>query len=97
MISIIFCNICLKYMISHNICIQPTGSITVVDDLDFEQKKEYELMVRATDTNTGSYAESIVQVHLTVCICSGAHLEKPIVSTLDIHLLFAHNAHVQVI
>ncbi|KAK0095182.1 hypothetical protein PV326_009029, partial [Microctonus aethiopoides] len=37
-----------------------TGTIYVVDELDYEQKKQYELTVRATDSVSGVYAEVLV-------------------------------------
>ncbi|KAK6637236.1 hypothetical protein RUM44_007650 [Polyplax serrata] len=39
-----------------------TGVIRVVDELDYETKKDYELTVRATDGVTGVYAEVLVNV-----------------------------------
>ena len=47
---------------------QITGSLTAVEELDFELRKTYELTVRATDIQTGSYAEAIVHVQLEVNI-----------------------------
>ena len=40
-----------------------------MEELDFELRKTYELTVRATDIQTGSYAEAIVHVQLEVNIC----------------------------
>jgi len=37
------------------------GVIYVVDELDYEQKKQYELTVRATDSVSGVYAEVLVR------------------------------------
>ena len=42
------------------------GSITVVDELDYETVQTYNLTVRATDVMTGSYSEVIVRVQLEV-------------------------------
>ncbi|XP_076387964.1 FAT atypical cadherin kugelei isoform X3 [Megachile rotundata] len=39
-----------------------TGVIYVVDELDYEQKKQYELTVRATDSVSGVYAEVLVSI-----------------------------------
>ena len=39
-----------------------------MEELDFELRKTYELTVRATDIQTGSYAEAIVHVQLEVNI-----------------------------
>ncbi|XP_076376857.1 FAT atypical cadherin kugelei isoform X4 [Megalopta genalis] len=39
-----------------------TGVISVVDELDYEQKKQYELTVRATDSVSGVYAEVLVSI-----------------------------------
>nr|CAD7395413.1 unnamed protein product [Timema poppensis] len=39
-----------------------TGVVYVVDELDYEQKKEYELTIRATDSVTGVYAEVLVSI-----------------------------------
>ncbi|XP_053598514.1 fat-like cadherin-related tumor suppressor homolog isoform X2 [Microplitis demolitor] len=39
-----------------------TGTIYVVDELDYEQKKQYELTVRATDSVSGVYAEVLVSI-----------------------------------
>ncbi|XP_076646629.1 FAT atypical cadherin kugelei isoform X7 [Halictus rubicundus] len=36
--------------------------ISVVDELDYEQKKQYELTVRATDSVSGVYAEVLVSI-----------------------------------
>lgn len=33
------------------------GVISVVDELDFEQTSQYELLIRATDSVSGVYAE----------------------------------------
>lgn len=35
----------------------PSGAIYVVDELDFETKQNYDLIVRATDSVSGVYAE----------------------------------------
>ena len=40
----------------------PAGVIYVVDELDYEQKKQYELTVRATDSVSGVYAEVLVSI-----------------------------------
>ena len=42
------------------------GAITVVDQLDYETRKRYDLTLRATDILTGSYAECIVHVNIQV-------------------------------
>lgn len=34
-----------------------TGAIYVVDELDFETKQNYDLIIRATDSVSGVYAE----------------------------------------
>lgn len=39
-----------------------SGVIYVVDELDYEQKKQYELTVRATDSVSGVYAEVLVSI-----------------------------------
>ncbi|XP_049837416.1 fat-like cadherin-related tumor suppressor homolog isoform X3 [Schistocerca gregaria] len=39
-----------------------TGVIYVVDELDYEQKKQYELTIRATDSVSGVYAEVPVSI-----------------------------------
>ncbi|XP_044007072.1 fat-like cadherin-related tumor suppressor homolog isoform X2 [Aphidius gifuensis] len=39
-----------------------TGTIYVVDELDYEEKKQYELTVRATDSISGVYAEVLVSI-----------------------------------
>ena len=39
-----------------------TGVIYVVDELDYEQQKQYELTVRATDSVSGIYAEVLVSI-----------------------------------
>lgn len=39
-----------------------SGTIYVVDELDYEQKKQYELTVRATDSVSGVYAEVLVSI-----------------------------------
>ncbi|GLH14886.1 Fat-like cadherin-related tumor suppressor homolog [Gryllus bimaculatus] len=39
-----------------------TGVISVVDELDYEQKKQYELTIRATDSVSGVYAEVLVSI-----------------------------------
>ncbi|XP_034945358.1 fat-like cadherin-related tumor suppressor homolog isoform X2 [Chelonus insularis] len=39
-----------------------TGAVYVVDELDYEQKKQYELTVRATDSVSGVYAEVLVSI-----------------------------------
>ncbi len=44
------------------------GSLTVIERLDYEMRKKYELTVRATDILTGSYAEAIVHINLEVKI-----------------------------
>lgn len=38
------------------------GVIYVVDELDYEQKTQYELTVRATDSVSGIYAEVLVSI-----------------------------------
>ena len=42
------------------------GSVTVTENLDYEIRQTYELTIRATDVETGSYAEAIVLVSLEV-------------------------------
>ncbi|XP_019772654.2 fat-like cadherin-related tumor suppressor homolog isoform X8 [Dendroctonus ponderosae] len=42
-----------------------TGVISVVDELDFEQTPQYELLIRATDSVSGVYAEVPVSIVLT--------------------------------
>lgn len=39
-----------------------TGVISVVDELDYEQKNQYELTIRATDSVSGVYAEVPVSI-----------------------------------
>ncbi|VEN38816.1 unnamed protein product, partial [Callosobruchus maculatus] len=39
-----------------------TGVISVVDELDFEQQSQYELLIRATDSVSGVYAEVPVAI-----------------------------------
>ncbi|KAK9754792.1 Cadherin domain [Popillia japonica] len=41
-----------------------TGVISVVDELDYEQQQQYELIVRATDSVSGVYAEVPVSIVL---------------------------------
>ncbi|XP_044259255.1 fat-like cadherin-related tumor suppressor homolog isoform X4 [Tribolium madens] len=41
-----------------------TGVISVVDELDFEQQPQYELLIRATDSVSGVYAEVPVSIVL---------------------------------
>nr|XP_022919754.1 fat-like cadherin-related tumor suppressor homolog isoform X3 [Onthophagus taurus] len=41
-----------------------TGVISVVDELDYEQQQQYELVVRATDSVSGVYAEVPVSIVL---------------------------------
>lgn len=41
-----------------------TGVISVVDELDYEQQQQYELLVRATDSVSGVYAEVPVSIVL---------------------------------
>lgn len=41
-----------------------TGVISVVDELDYEEQQQYELIVRATDSVSGVYAEVPVSVVL---------------------------------
>lgn len=41
------------------------GTIYVVDNLDYEQVKDYALTVRATDSLSGVYAEILVNVLVT--------------------------------
>ena len=48
--------------------IEFTGSLTAVEELDFELRKTYELTLRATDIQTGSYAEAIVNIQLEVIL-----------------------------
>lgn len=42
----------------------PLGVISVVDELDYEQQSQYELLVRATDSVSGVYAEVPVSIGL---------------------------------
>jgi hypothetical protein len=44
------------------------GSITISDLLDYELIKTYQLTVRATDIDTGSFAEAAVQIDLLVML-----------------------------
>lgn len=46
----------------YNILFNKLGVIYVVDELDYEQKKQYELTVRATDSVSGVYAEVLVSI-----------------------------------
>lgn len=41
------------------------GTLYVVDDLDYEQIKEYALTIRATDSLSGIFAEVLVNVLVT--------------------------------
>ncbi|XP_059483774.1 fat-like cadherin-related tumor suppressor homolog isoform X2 [Neocloeon triangulifer] len=41
-----------------------TGAIYVVDELDYEHKKQYELTIRATDSVSGVYAEVIASIRV---------------------------------
>lgn len=41
-----------------------TGVIYVVDELDFELKKQYELTIRATDSVSGVFAEVIASIRV---------------------------------
>ena len=50
----------------------------MVDRLDYEIKRTYELTIRATDTMTGSFAEIKVQVNLKVNECKGSVHEAEI-------------------
>lgn len=50
-------NACIEFLFCN--CL---GVIRVVDELDYETKKDYELTVRATDGVTGVYAEVLVNV-----------------------------------
>ncbi|KAJ8970950.1 hypothetical protein NQ317_014058 [Molorchus minor] len=42
----------------------PPGVISVVDELDYEQQSQYELLIRATDSVSGVYAEVPVSIVL---------------------------------
>ena len=46
----------------YNLLFTELGVIYVVDELDYEQKKQYELTVRATDSVSGVYAEVLVSI-----------------------------------
>lgn len=46
----------------YNLLFNKLGVIYVVDELDYEQKKQYELTVRATDSVSGVYAEVLVSI-----------------------------------
>lgn len=46
----------------YNDLLKKSGVIYVVDELDYEQKKQYELTVRATDSVSGVYAEVLVSI-----------------------------------
>jgi protocadherin Fat 1/2/3 len=45
-------------------CVIASGVIYVVDELDFELKKQYELTIRATDSVSGVYAEVIASIRV---------------------------------
>jgi protocadherin Fat 1/2/3 len=40
------------------------GAIYVVDELDFEHRREYELTIRATDSVSGVFAEVIASIRV---------------------------------
>jgi hypothetical protein len=42
-----------------------TGAIYVVDELDFETKQNYDLIIRATDSVSGVYAEVPLSIAVT--------------------------------
>ena len=42
------------------------GSIQTLDTLDYEIRADYELTIRATDTKTGAYADTVVNIQLEV-------------------------------
>lgn len=46
-------------------CITHTGAIYVVDELDYETKQSYDLIVRATDSVSGVSAEVPVSIVVT--------------------------------
>lgn len=46
----------------HYCLFQMPGVISVVDELDYEQQQQYELLIRATDSVSGIYAEVPVSV-----------------------------------
>lgn len=50
-----------------------SGAIYVVDELDFETKQNYDLIIRATDSVSGVYAE----VPLSIAV-SGNHCRKKV-------------------
>jgi len=41
-----------------------SGAIYVVDELDYEHKRQYELTIRATDSVSGVYAEVIASIRV---------------------------------
>lgn len=53
---------CIDCFWVYNLLFDKSGVIYVVDELDYEQKKQYELTVRATDSVSGVYAEVLVSI-----------------------------------
>ena len=53
-------------LIKSVLLIQSTGYLSVIGQLDYERKKHHQLVVRATDVFTGSYAETKVNVEVEV-------------------------------
>lgn len=53
---------CIECFWVYNLLFDKSGVIYVVDELDYEQKKQYELTVRATDSVSGVYAEVLVSI-----------------------------------
>lgn len=49
-------------------CDDLLGSVTVIDELDYdsEARRNYDLTIRATDTQSGAFSETIVHVQLEV-------------------------------
>ena len=60
----------LTYITSHADMLNMTaccpGLISVIGEIDYEEKPNYELTLRATDTDTGSYTEALIFVNLQV-------------------------------
>ena len=47
-------------------CVVCEGAITLIDKLDYETTKNYELMVRASDIISRSHADVIVSIQVEV-------------------------------